>query len=193
MRKTVPFGLMAVFALMVGCGPKLPPTPKQSTRVEMPATYQPITLTDLSRPLPPSPMPCEVGTRQAGPVITELVTCGDRAVSRVMVLPAEAPPPLEMLAMAQRALQREDQVLEIQAIDFPANGRTLIGHRIFRTSAPEREFAALAVVHPEAPWPELLTCSSPAPVVGLETWCAAAIQALVLPDDLGRMSEPPAP
>jgi len=182
-------------AALVGCAPKTPPEPAASERVELPVTYQTMTLTDLARPLPPSPQPCVIGSRQDGPVLTELVACGDRGVSRVMVLPAEAPPPAEMLSMAQGALARPGLVLETQEIAFPANGRTMAGQRIFRNTGSELVFAALAVVHPEGPWPELLTCSGPSPVDGLEAWCAAAIQALMLPDDAGRMgvTGPPTP
>ena len=177
----------AALVALAACAPKTPPPPPRSELVELPVTYQPISLTSLARPLPPSPLPCRVGSRQDGPVLTELVACGDRGVSRVMVLPAEAPAPADMLQMAHDALVMPGDVLETYPIAFPANGRTMDGHRIFRNLGSSREFAGLAVVHPEAPWPELLTCSGPKPVPGLEDWCAAAIQALVLPDDAGRM------
>lgn len=182
-------------ALLLGCVPKTPPQAQAKQWVELPVTYETMTLTDLARPLPPSPHPCQVGSRQDGPVLTELVACGDRGVSRVMVLPAEAPPPADMLAMAQGALARPGVTLETQDIAFPANERTMAGQRIFRNTGAELVFSALAVVHPEGPWPELLTCSAPKPVPGLEAWCAAAIQALMMPDDAGRMgvTGPPTP
>lgn len=175
---------------LAACAPKAPPPPPRSTRVTLPVTYQPISLTSLARPLPPAPEPCQVGSRQDGPVLTELVACGDRGVSRVMVLPAEAPAPSDMLRMGKEALAAPGEVLETFPISFPANQRSLDGHRIFRNTGSARVFAGLVVVHPEAPWPELLTCSGPQPVEGLEEWCAAAIQALVLPDDIGRMGAP---
>jgi hypothetical protein len=174
--------LAAACALLaaLGCAPKK--APSATDRVVLPAVYKPLSLTDLNRPLPLSPEPCQIGSRQVGPVITELVACGDRGVSRVMVLPDEAPPPSDMLDMAAEALREKGLQVRPEAVSFPANGRGMEARRLVQDLPGGPVFAGLAVAHPEAPWPELLTCSAPRPVDGLEAWCIAAIQALILPD-----------
>lgn len=175
-------------ALLLGCAPKAPPPPPPPPRVDLPANYKPISLTELARPLPPTPEPCRVGTRQLGPVITELVACGDRGVTRVMILPSSAPDKAEMLAMADQALAQDGQVVRIDEVGFPFHGRALDANRLLL--GEEGPFIGLAVVHPEAPWPELLTCSALQPFDSLEAWCAAAIDALLLPDDPARLAPP---
>lgn len=178
--------LVLLLGLAVACAPKKPETPEPPARIELPPLYKPVSLTELARPLPPSPEPCRVGTRQEGPVITELVACGDRGVTRVMVLPSEAPPPGEMLGMASSALNAEGRTLVAQGVGFPAYGRALNAQRLLDTET--NAFVGLAVVHPEGPWPELLTCAGLAPEAALETWCAAAISALLLPDDPSKVA-----
>ena len=41
-------------ALLLGCAPKAPPPPPPPPRVDLPANYKPISLTELARPLPPT-------------------------------------------------------------------------------------------------------------------------------------------
>lgn len=184
MRRVLLLGAL----LGTACIPKPPQAPdaaKPPTRITLPPLYKPVALTELARPLPPAPEPCQVGTRQEGPVITEIVACGDRGVTRVMVLPSEAPPAGELLGMAMGALHIEGRTLTAQTIGFPAYGRTLTAQRLLE--AESSTFVGLAVVHPEGPWPELLTCSGLAPSAALETWCAQAVSALLLPDDPSKL------
>ena len=68
-----------------------------------------------------------------------------------MILPSSAPDKAEMLAMADQALAQDGQVVRIDEVGFLPRARP---GRQPPALGEEGPFIGLAVVHPEAPWPE---------------------------------------